>query len=150
MELVEAVNEARKFTRFVKAFEKLEETAETLRGAEQAVTERKAAVAALDAQIEQRKEHLAEAESAARVAHDRVAEARGEAQDLVAKAKAEAAEITEAGRKQAGDLQLVIEARKGEIAAAQRELAGLTNELAAAKAVIEKAAKAQAALADLR
>ena len=35
MELPEAVNEAKKFTRFVKAFEKLQETAETLLGADQ-------------------------------------------------------------------------------------------------------------------
>ena len=149
MDINEAVNEAEKFKRFVKAFEKLQETAAELRGAEQVVAERKAAAAILDGQLAAKREELAQAGTELAEHNEALKEVRGIAASIIAGAKSEAASI----KAQASEEKAALDALVADLQRTERghraTLSALEGELAAAKATIAKADAAKAALAAL-
>ena len=149
MDINEAVNEAGKFTRFVKAFEKLQETAEALQGAAQAVAEREAAKAVLDAQVASKREELAQAGADLEAVREAVKEARAQADSAVADGKAKVVALVDSAQSDVDALEVDKKALGASIAFAKRELADLAKELDAAKATIAKADAAKAALAAL-
>ena len=149
MDINEAVNEAGKFTRFIKAFEKLQETAEALQSAAQAVSEREAAKAVLDAQLASKREELAQVGVELELVREAVKGAQAQAASALADAKAKADEAV-ATAVAVVEIAAVDKAQiESDIKAAKRELAALSKELDDAKAIIAKAGATKAALAAL-
>lgn len=154
MTLSEAAAECKKFGQFIRAFEKVQETAEALQAIEQNVTERTALRDRLGAEIEAAQATLAQELEA-------VEKARADGQALIDKAAAEAREIKqkarEAATKAVADAQSAVEAAgvdrataQADAAAARAELESLKVQLVEARQVIEKAEATRAALAAVK
>ena len=154
MTLSEAAAECKKFGQFVRAFEKVQETAEALQAVEQNVAERVALRDKLGGEVDAARATLT-------LELEAVEKARADAQALIDKAAAEAREITQKARdeakKQVAAAQSAVEAAGVERAtyqadrdAAKAEQESLKDQLTEARQVIEKAEATRAALAAVK
>jgi cell division septum initiation protein DivIVA len=136
MTLDEALSEIGKFGRLTKGFEKVAEVAQALQGAEQVITERTAAAAAIDAEIATATEQLAGLKADANKVKARAAK-------LVYDAESKAAGIVREAEDKARAFHSEAEAA---VAVAQAELAQVRDDVASKRAQV---IAAEADLADI-
>lgn len=131
MTLAEALVEVQKFGRIVQGFERAQETATALAGAEQLLVERAAQADALAARIESLRPTLAELQAsieAAKLAADRILE------DAKVRATGLLDDAASHNATKAAEAEAELAAKQAEIDAAEASLADLTAKIEAAQA----------------
>ncbi len=151
MTLSQAAAECKKFGQFIRAFEKVQETAEALQAVEQNIAERIALrdklgseIAAAQASLTQELEAVEKARAEGRALIDK---ASSEARAIKADASANAERVVKAAQIAVDAAGVERAAVHAEVAAARVELESLQAQRADARQVIEKAQATKAALA---